>query len=569
MTATTTPPAPIAPKPDARATLGAQAGKAAFWNTVLMPAKLVSHLIALLVLSNAESSAAYGVYVIALAVSSTSGAFVDLGTERSVVKFLPEAAGREGARGVRRLIGWVFGFKMAIILPILVIATVLHGRFFAYVDGRVKPLAADKVQDATAIREHDQVAALVSREHWTIFGVVIAIVLVGAFYDVAMQSLVATFRNKSWNLITIAVQVIDPLVVSTVVLIGGNIAQVLVARVFTDFLALLLAGTVAMIAIRKSVDEDQVHIVESERGIPVPLHRFARYSALQYALQVTSFITSYSFAAIILKSAVDAAGYRTAAGSVTAVLQALLVPIVGLQVPIFTRIFTRKDEQQLGAAYSLVTRFLALVLIPTAVGMAVLGPNLFRILFPKYLAFTPVFIALALLNFTDSCLSTGATILLTFERYKPVIFKSLIGFMAVPLLFVTVPRFGPLGAAITSGGCLVLADLVGTIFATTLLPIRYPLDFLRRVIPAALAMGATLAVLAYTIGRVPADAGGGLHRLVWLVAQGIIAAIGAVVYLVVFRLRGGIAREDRERLQTLKVPLVSVIVRLLGGSAAR
>src|SRR5436305_10498915 len=88
----------------ARTALGTHATTAAFWNTVLLPAKLGSHLLAQLVLANALPKTEYGVYVLALSVGVTSGNLVDLGTERSVVKFLPEVAGREGRVGVRRLI---------------------------------------------------------------------------------------------------------------------------------------------------------------------------------------------------------------------------------------------------------------------------------------------------------------------------------------------------------------------------------------------------------------------------------------------------------------------------------
>ena len=98
--ATTVPPAD---RDASRGTLGTHATRAAYWNTVLLPAKLGAHLLAQLVLANALPKAEYGVYVLALAVGVTSGSLVDLGTERSVVKFLPEVAGRQGRRGVRTL----------------------------------------------------------------------------------------------------------------------------------------------------------------------------------------------------------------------------------------------------------------------------------------------------------------------------------------------------------------------------------------------------------------------------------------------------------------------------------
>ncbi len=547
----------VAEKPadsgDNRAALGTHATKAAFWNTVLLPAKLGAHLLAQLVLANTLPKAEFGVYVLALSVGVTSGSLVDLGTERSVVKFLPEVAGRQGRRGVRTLLSWVFGFKFAVLVPVIALATLFHAAFFRYLDRRVP---GDQVD----------VARIVQSEHWTIFFAVISLVLVGAFYDVAMQSLVATFKNKSWNIITILVTLLDPIVVAVIVLTGGNIAVVLVGRVFVALAAMFLAGSFAVFAVRQSGSEERRYVATEEYDRPLPLRRFAFYSSLQYALQVTSFLTSYAFAALILTNAEEIAGYRVASGSVREILSALTAPIVGLQVPIFTRIFTARDERQLDIAYALVARFLALVLIPGGVGLALLVPNLFRILYPRYVSFANVCIVLIVLLFAEACLSTGTTVLLTFERYKPVIGARAIALLAFPIMFFTARWYGAMGAALTAGGFACLAALVGTIASNTALPIRYPLGFVRRVSIASGCMGVVVAGLAFTIGRAPTDAGGGIHRVFLLGVNAVIAVIGSGVYLAVFRRIGGIEQSDIERLRTLRIPARAFILRVLIGT---
>ncbi len=566
-----TTPAMDAPPQDrtaSRTALGTHATRAAFWNTVLLPAKLASHLLAQLVLANALPKAEFGVYVLALSVGVTSGSLVDLGTERSVVKFLPEVAGRQGRRGVRTLLTWVFGFKLIVLLPIIALATLLHGYFFRYLDRSVPAIPADKLNDVAAVREHDRLASLVSAQHWTMFFAIVSLVLVGAFYDVAMQSLVATFKNKSWNVITIFVTLLDPIVVTVIVLTGGNIAVVLVGRVVVALAAMFLAGTFAVVAVRHASDEERQFIVEEERDRPLPVRRFALYSSLQYALQVTSFLTSYAFAAIILTNADEVAGYRIASGSVREILGALTTPIIGIQVPIFTRIFTGRDEQQLNVAYALVARFLALVLIPGGVGLALLIPNLFRIFYPQYLSFTNVCIVLIVFLFSEACLSTGTTVLLTYERYAPVIGARAIALLALPVMFITAHRYGAMGAALTSGGFAFAAALVGTIAAVTTLPIRYPLGFVRRVSIAVAAMAAVVGALSFTIGRVPVDAGGGFRRLFWLAITGAIGALGGIVYVVVFRRVGGIEQSDIDRLRTLRLPMKGLILRILTGKPA-
>lgn len=550
--ATTVPPAD---RDTSRTPLDTHATKAAFWNTVLLPAKLGAHLLAQLVLANALPKAEYGVYVLALAVAVTAGSLVDLGTERSVVKFLPEMAGRQGRRGVRTLLAWVFGFKFAAMAPVVVFAALLHGAFFRYLDSRVP-------ND----QNHAAVARIVTSEHWTILFSVASLVLVGAFYDVAMQSLVATFKNKSWNIITILVTLLDPLTVTVIVLSGGNIAIVLVGRVLVALAAMFLAGVFAIYAVRESAEVERQYVADDARDRPIAIRRFIFYSSLQYALQVTSFFTSYAFAALILTNADEIAGYRVANGSVREILSALTAPIIGIQVPIFTRFFSARDFRQLDIAYALVARFLALILIPGGVGLALLVPNLFRLLFPQYVSFTTVCVVLVALLFAESCLSTGTTVLLTFERYKPVIAARAIALLAFPVMFVTARQYGAMGAALTSGGFAVLAALVGTIAANTTLPIRYPLGFVWRVSAAAGCMAVVVGGLAFTVGRAPDSPGGGLHRVVWLAVTAIIAAVGGVVYLAVFRRTGGVEPSDIDRLRTLRIPARGLILRLLIGN---
>jgi O-antigen/teichoic acid export membrane protein len=287
-------------------------------------------------------------------------------------------------------------------------------------------------------------------------------------------------------------------------------------------------------------------------------------------LQVTSFITSYSFAVLILPNADDIAGYRVANGSVKEILSAMTVPIVGVQVPIFTRIFTARDDDQLRNAYALVSRFLALILIPGMIGMAVLTPNLYRTLFPQYVGYIAVGVVLVVLLFLEACLSTGTTVLLTYERYPPVIIARGIALLAAPVLFFTAPRYGAMGAALTAGGFALLSAIVGTAASNTVLPIRYPFAFVRRVLIAGGCMAIVIGALAFTVARVPAQPGGGLQRIVWLGVTGVVGVIGLVVFLVVFRLLGGMDPADLQRVRTLRIPAWSIMLvdRLFGGRQA-
>jgi hypothetical protein len=75
-------------------------------------------------------------------------------------------------------------------------------------------------------------------------------------------------------------------------------------------------------------------------------------------------------------------------------------------------------------------------------------------------------------------------------------------------------------------------------------------------------------VLAFTVARVPASAGGGFERIFWLGVTGGIAALGGLIYIVVFRRVGGVEAADIERLRTLRIPMRGLILRLLTGERA-
>src|SRR5262249_11780652 len=150
----------------------------------------------------------------------------------------------------------------------VLLALLFHDWFFRYLDSRVP---ASK----------PEIAALVQRQHWALLGAVLALVVIGAYFDVAMQSLIGALRNKSWNLITVAVTVVDPLVVSMIVLAGGSIVAILGGRVLTALFALLGATVIAIIAVRQSVEEEQSSAPAGENAQPFALRRVVAYSALQ------------------------------------------------------------------------------------------------------------------------------------------------------------------------------------------------------------------------------------------------------------------------------------------------
>ena len=105
-------------------------------------------------------------------------------------------------------------------------------------------------------------------------------------------------------------------------------------------------------------------------------------------------------------------------------------------------------------------------------------------------------------------------------------------------------------------------------FALQHFPLRYPVRFLGRVALASLAMAVVIAPLALSVLRppLPWDLASGLSRadqVLYGLGNAVLGGVGALVYLGVFRLAGGIDEADRRRIAELRLPLAGKLLRFL------
>jgi hypothetical protein len=139
--------------------------------------------------------------------------------------------------------------------------------------------------------------------------------------------------------------------------------------------------------------------------------------------------------------------------------------------------------------------------------------------------------------------------------------------IAVPLVIAIVPRYGIVGAAVIMGGVRLCCDGVAMAFALRDFPIRYPVRFVARVAVAAGAMALVIAPLAFGPLRppLPWDANGlpTAQRILLLLGNAALGGVGALVYLGVFRLSGGLDPADRRRIVELRLPLAGKLLRFL------
>jgi O-antigen/teichoic acid export membrane protein len=526
--------------PAAPPNLSGQVSRAMLWNAVLQPARLLAVLISSLVLINGLAREAYGMAAILGALAGLLGLVADIGVERALVKFLPEIEERHGREGVRRALQLVIWQKLAVLALIVAAAFALREPFFAYWRGKITDPA---------------LLALFNEYRWAFFGALMALIVFGALFDVYMQALVAYFRQRAWASITVVQMLLRPLLLAGVVLIGWGVLGVLGALVAIPVIVLGLAAWQAT-TLRRTL---ATRPTKAAAGARLPA-RFLAYCALSFWIQLTEYFYSLEFLILFLPNAATIAGFKVASSLVNQVLTALWSPMTGVQIPLFTRLYARDDERQLGEAYALLSKFLAALLIPATVGLTVLAGNLLALLYEEYADFATVARILTIFLCLDAAISVPLSILMAYERYRPMLLARTLALVAIPLVLFAVPRYGAIGAALVMGGVRLACDGLAMGLALRLLPLRYPWAFAGRVALASAAMAAVVAPPAFSVLAPPA-ALSLTARALYALGTLALGGLGALVYLGAFRLLGGLDDADRRRIRELRLPVASALLR--------
>jgi hypothetical protein len=267
-------------------------------------------------------------------------------------------------------------------------------------------------------------------------------------------------------------------------------------------------------------------------------------------MTATDFLAGQGFAIFFVGSLIDAALLAAGVAIVRMVLGYLYTPMVGVQVPLFARVRAGEGGTLLGAYQSLI-RLQVLLLVPGGVGLLLLARPVFAVLLPQYIAAAPLVWILVPALFLESLLTTAHNALIVYERLRVIVISRLLTLVSVPLVALLFPLLGVSGAALSFGLARVMAGVWVTANGYRLLSLRWPWRFTLRV---ALASGFMALLVATLNGLLPApDAGASaVERLRALPVLLGAAAAGAVSFLAILRLLGGIDADDRQRIGSLK-----------------
>jgi O-antigen/teichoic acid export membrane protein len=551
---------------------------AAAWNTLLFPARFVVGLAASVLLFSALTLAEYGVLTLLTGLAATIGVYADLGIERSLPRFIPEIERGGGRAGVARFLRRIIALKLAIVLVCIIALVALSGPLIGFVAAREqRTLEQAEQQVATlveqrapqdeierAIQQRDAQASVIRQieQRGKLFlWAVSALVFLGALYDVFMQFLTAYFKQRAWNIINIAVTLVQPLLIIGLIVLGWRLEGVLLGMVITPVIAVALAAWQVARASREL--GAGAAGADSDPALP---RRFARFAAMSYFIQISTWFYDIQFVTFVLVAlgmrlelvALLAFAYKFAKDY----LGYVYIPFSGVLTPLLARIRGRQDPAALQETYASLTRIFALLLIPAGVGLALLAPRLLALLYPRYTDTATLIYLFIGFTFGESLLSVPHNVLMVYERYRPVLLARALALISVPLLALLVPVWGLAGAAVAVGAARVLSRLVTLVYIKRQMGLRFPLGFVGRVLAATLLFGLPLLLLL-PIWPLPADTASWAGKLAAALSLGALAALGGLGYLLALRLLGGLDEQERKRILSLKLPFKSALARLL------
>ncbi|WP_031458797.1 polysaccharide biosynthesis C-terminal domain-containing protein [Chloroflexus sp. MS-G] len=547
-----------------RPSLATQVSQAVLWNTLFAPLRLLAEVIATLIKLNQLSQAGFGIITLVRGASNLFGTALDLGIARALPKYIPETERTGGARAARRLFLLVASLQLMILVIIATGLALAHRQIEAYLQG----LLRGEVSVEAAARA--ELSQFVAEFHWFIIAAIVILLGLGALYDLLMAVLSSFFRQKAWNSITLVAGLLPQVLVVIAILVlpdRWDIPGVLIAMIVAPAIAVMLAGWQVWRLQSGLTGEPRASLLADLRDGLRDLWQalppgFIRYAGVSYLMTATDFIASFEFINFFNRDIRDVSLLAAGALLVRMSLSYLYTPLVGVQVPLFTRVRQGEGGTTNGAYQSLI-RLQLLLMVPGGVGLILLAAPALLVISPQYFDAAPIVWVLTPCLFGESMLTTAHNALMVNERLKVVVAARLAALLTVIVLAFWLPaQFGLIGMALTFGLARIAAGLWVTLAGMRYLGLRWPWRFTLRVSGATVLMTIVVAVLRDLI-VVPTGTVDLIARLGLAIQLLLLAGIGALCFLVALRLFGGLEQADRTQVLQWRIPFRQLLQRLI------
>ncbi|MDQ6692883.1 MAG: oligosaccharide flippase family protein [Chloroflexota bacterium] len=520
-----------------------RAGWAVFWNVAFFPLKVLLPFAASIVTVRLLRTNGFAVLSFATALLNFLGLFSDLGIERTLPRFYPEIEMRFGRGGVSRLLLWVTVVKGVVLLCLVGALAIAPGYWIS--------------------------AWHLGPSGGLILTFIGGLLVLGAASDVSIQFLYAHFRQKTTNALDVLSAVAYPGLTVLFVLAGMGAVGAILALLLTTALSVVLSVWQAWTLLRVMSHEPHARAAEVKLPSSHSLRRrLFFFSGLNYLVNWSVYLYDLPFIVTMLGLLVISSPERQVEVALITVaykltkhfLRALVVPLTGVQTPLFARLYAEGRIEGLRTAYATLSKFLILALMPAGVGLIVTARNVFQIFYGEVgrdavvtsATLSRVVACAVILTFGlfgESMISIALNVLIVYEDYRSAITARLVALVSIPLLVLLVPPFGVVGAAIAVAVAGIGSRLLAVVYGHRHLQLYFPGVFFVRVGWASILMGFCLLPFLLLPANIPATAA--------------MLALGAAVFLASFKLLGGLDEADKERFRTLRIPFADKALRFL------
>jgi O-antigen/teichoic acid export membrane protein len=515
-----------------------------FWNVAFFPLKAIIPILAGIVLVRELRAEGWAVYGLSMALLDFLGLFSDFGIDRTLPRYLPEVELKYGRQGITRLMSGVTGIKGVVIL-LVVLSLALAPSYW--------------ITQFHLGANGDLILILIS-----------FLLVLGALSDISIQFLYTHFRQRATNSLDVMVAIVRPSLTAAFVLIGWGVAGALLALLIATVLSVAISVVLAIRLIKRVDVEPHPKAREvktpSNRSLPQRMFSFA---ALNYLINWSVYLYDLDFMLLMMSVLitnntvfiVQSAAILLAYKFTKEFLRALVVPLTGVQTPLFSRLYAEGRMEGLRTAYAILTKVLILGLLPAGVGLIVTARNLLQILVgqkggdavmnpdtARIIVACTAIVAIGV--FGESIIGVALNVLMVYEDYRSVIISRLCSLVSIPLLFWLLPTYGAIGGSIAVAVAGLGSRSVALAFGLRKLGLRFPGAFFVRVGTSSAIMGyALLPFLAYLPPDIPSTL--------------VMIATGLVVFLAAFKLLGGIDQADKDRFLSMRLPFVRQVLRFL------
>ena len=553
------------PPPSPAPSLSAQVSRAVIWNTLFVPLRMLAEVAATALKLTVLPLAAYGLLALVSGAAAAFGTWIDLGTTRALPKFIPETMRQRGATGVLKLLIGVFSVQSVVLLGI---AASLIWQQQWYLDSLESRIHADtRIDDVSQTLLH----TILASHGWLFIVVILCMLLMGVLYDMLMAYLNSFFKQQAWNGIALLAGLL-PQILAVTAIVGAQFSDnplrwSIIGILITSALAPSIAVAVAVWQVYRVWQSDIQHHQHNDTHSSLVDWRswlpggFLRYTGVSYLMTMTDFLASKSFAVYLTSSISDAAMLWAGASLVGMVLSYLYTPLVGITVPLFTRVRAGEGGSILGA-YQSIVRIQILLLVPGAVVLMLLAKPALQILTPQYVDAVWVVYVLVPCLFLESLLTVAHNVMIVYEELTLVTVGRLLTLSVIPFGWILGDWYGVVGLALAFGLARVCAGIWITAWGWGKLNLRWPMAFTLRVCGGATLMGLCIYAMNWVIPPIANDSST-LYRLSQLPIYGAVALIAALVFFVGLRLSGGLDNDDRNQLAKVKLPFKDYLLRYL------